>query len=149
MTSPSRSTRVPNGSCELRTRVDERTAARQLLAAVGRVELAARVRDEQVGPSVGAEIRGRDPHAGVRVVDARSPRHLFEAEAEAATGLRDVAVELVRIGVVRDVQIDASVAVDIGEDRPEAVAEPIGLQPHEFPTSRNVARPLSPRPSLR
>ena len=57
---------------------------------------------------------------------AGSPRDLLEPEAEAVPR-RNVAVELVRIGVVRDVQIEAAVAVDVGEHGPEAVTDATAL----------------------
>ena len=70
-----------------------------------------------------------DAHAGVRVGDAPRRRAVLEAEAEAggiglrAAGPRDVHVELVRVLVVRDVEVGTAVAVDVDERRAEPVAE--------------------------
>ena len=50
--------------------------------AVRRVELAARVRHEQVLESVAGVVADGDPHPRVRVVDVKLPSLLDEAEAE-------------------------------------------------------------------
>ena len=92
------------------------------------VRLVARVGDEEVGAAVAVVVAGGDAHAGVRVVHAvaRAPLSC-EAEAEpgwiglGAAGPRHVQVEPVRILVVRDVEIGAAVAVDVGEHRAETV----------------------------
>ena len=78
---------------------------------------------------------GRDAHPGIRVGDARGRRTLLEAEAEPgrigarAAGPRDVDVELVRILVVRDVDVRATVAVHVDERGAEPVAEVRRLEP--------------------
>ena len=84
----------------------------------------------------------RDSHPGVRVGDAGGGGALLEPEAEPgrigarAAGPRDVDVQLVRILVVRDVDVRAAVAVDVGERRAEPVAEARRLRgPPGSPTS--------------
>ena len=57
-------------------------------------------------------------------------RALDEAEAEAVR-LGDVQVEPVRVEVVRDVEVEPAVAVDVGEDGPEPVVDPGRLEPGE------------------
>ena len=100
-----------------------------------------------------AVVGGRDAHPGERVGDAFGRAALLEAEAEPsrvglrAAGPRHVHVELVRVLVVRDVEIGPAVAVDVGEHRAEpvaAAAPPRG--PAWSPTSRKRA---CLRPSFR
>src|SRR5437660_5128127 len=96
--------------------------------------LAARVRDEQVGTPVTVEGRSRDTHPRIRVRHARDGCALLEAETEprrvrlppARPG--DVLVQPVRVTVVGDEEIGPPVAVEIGEDRTEAVVEPRSLE---------------------
>ena len=91
------------------------------------MQLASRVRYEQVGAPVLAEIGGCDPHTGVRVVDGLTPRDLVEPEPK-LSGPRDVPVQLVRISVVGHVQVEAPVAIEVREHRAEAVTEPLVLE---------------------
>ena len=111
------------------------------------MQLVARVRDEDVGPSVAGEVLRRDPHARVRVGDVLTFRDVLEAEAEVlgirvgATLQRDVLVELVRIRVVRDVQVEAPVAVEVREDRSEAVRD---LRPLDARRSSDLAERRMP-----
>ena len=73
----------------------------------------------EVGAAVAAVVGGSDAHAGVRVVEADARGALLEPEAEAervgrgAALPRDVQVEPVRVGVVRDVEVEAAVAVRV------------------------------------
>ena len=91
------------------------------------MELLVRVRDDEVGAAVAAVVGGSDPHPGARVGDPDARGALLEAEAEAerilrgTTGVGDVEVEPVRVGVVRDVEIEPAVAVDVAEDGAEPV----------------------------
>ena len=68
-----------------------------------------------------------DAHARVAVGDAVGLRLVDEVEAERPAGLVDV--EVVRVLVVGDVEIGAAVAVHVGEDRAETVAEVRRLEP--------------------
>ena len=86
------------------------------------VELAMRVGHEEVGPPVAARVCGGDAHAGVLVGDAGLGPALLEAEAERALGW-NVHVEPVRVEVVGDVEVEATVAVDVGERGAEAVLD--------------------------
>ena len=126
---PSGERRV-EGAGEARPRVREasRTPARE-----DAVQLPVRVRDDEVRPSVGVEVARGDAHAGVPVGDAFAHAALDEPEAEAdgvrvrSAGPGNVAVEPVRIEVVCDVEVGASVSVVVGEERAEAVVDPVGL----------------------
>ena len=125
---PSRRVRA-DCSCELGARIGERRALCRPEAPVGGVQLVARVRDEDVRPPVAGEVLCRDSHARVRVGDVLAFRDVLEAEAEmlgigvGATLQRDVLVELVGIRVVRDVQVETPVVVEVREDRSEAVRD--------------------------
>ena len=105
------------------------------------MRLPARVRDEEVGTAVAVEVGLGDAHAGVVVVDAVGLRHVDEVEAERAARLVDV--EVVRVLVVRDVEVGAAVAVHVGEDRAEAVPEVRRLE------ARLDADLLEPRTAVR
>ena len=113
---------------------ERRPGGEGLLSAVDRMRLSAGIRDEQVGVSVTVEVRSRDTHPRIRVGHAGDGCALLEAEAETrGIGLlparpRDVLVQPVRVAVVGDVQIGPAVTVEVGEDRPEAVIEPRGLE---------------------
>ena len=117
---------------------------------VGGRRLAARVRHEQVGAR--RRRRGRDAHAGERVGDAFGRAALLEAEAEPGrVGLRaarprHVHVELVRVLVVRDVEVGAAVAVVVRERGPRPCAElrrlEAGLQRRPRGTGAAAARSL-------
>ena len=102
---------------ELGARVHEATGAET----VGGRGLAARVRHEQ------APVRRCDAHAREQVGDALGLAAFLEAEAEPggvgrrAAGPRHVHVEVVGVLVVRHVEVGATVAVDVREERPEAV----------------------------
>ena len=80
-------------------------------------------------------------------------RALLEAEAEAcgiglrAARPRHVDVELVRVLVVRDVEVGPAVAVDVDELRAEAVVGAADSSPAWTPTSRKRARSPSFRKS--
>ena len=99
------------------------------------VALAARVRDEDVGAPVGVPVADRHAHAGVRVGHACGGRPLLEAEAEAgrvggdAAGPGHVLVEAIRVRVVREVNVEITVTLEIGEHDAEAVAEAHDLEP--------------------
>ena len=89
----------------------------QLLVGVGH---------EQVGAAVPAVVGGSDSHSGVGIADARARCSLLEAEAEprsGSPGCGNVQVEPVRVGVVRDVEIEAPIVVHVGEHGPEAVLD--------------------------
>ncbi len=87
-----------------------------------------RVADEKAERPAAAAV-DRDAHAGVRVGHSRRGRAVLEAEAEAgriglgSAGPGDVDVELVRILVVRDVEVGTAVAVDVEEGRAQTVRE--------------------------
>jgi hypothetical protein len=89
------------------------------------MELSARVRHEQVLAPVLAVVAGGDSHSGVRVVDPDGLRALHEPEAETGGIVLpgDVQVQAVRIEVVRDVQVETAVPVDVGEDRSKAMVD--------------------------
>ena len=122
--------RSPSAVLKTDSRVQERGAVPggRRACLEGRVRLAARVRDEQVGAAVAVVVAGRDAHAGVAGSSTPSALRLVD-EAEAEPGrirlraARDrlVDVQLVRILVVRDVEVGAAVAVHVGEDGAEAV----------------------------
>ena len=86
-----------------------------------------RVRDDEVGAAVAAVVARSDAHPGVRVGEADARRALLEPEAEpervgrGATLERDVQVEPVRVGVVRDVEVGTAVAVRVHEHGAEPV----------------------------
>ena len=86
-----------------------------------------RVRDDEVGAAVAAVVARSDPHPGVRVGEADARRALHQPEAEpervgrGATLARDVHVEPVRVGVVRDVEVGTAVAVRVHEHGAETV----------------------------
>ena len=107
-----------------------------------------RVRDEEVNLAVAAVVRRGDAHAGVGVVDSEPLADVLEAEPE-RTRARHVAVQLVRVGVVRDVEIEASVAVDVRERRAETVRYSLLLDARRSGNPPNVDRPVLSRPSLR
>ena len=94
------------------------------------MELSARVRHEQILAPVEAVVARRRSHAGVGVVDADGPPALLEPEAETGGvgGLGDVQVQPVRIEVVRDVEVETAVRVDVREDRSQAVVDVCGLE---------------------
>ncbi len=98
------------------------------------VLLAAGVADEEIGQPVPVGVGVRDAHACVRIGGAGAAGSLLEAEAEPggvclrATGPGDVLVEPIRILVVRDVEVEPAVPVEVGEDRSEAVVEPGGFE---------------------
>ncbi len=106
---------------EARPRVRE--PAREL--AIGRGRLVPRVRDEQARAAVRLD-SGRDAHARERIGDALARRDLLEAEAEAGrvgrrtARPRHVLVELVRVLVVRDVEVGPAVMVVVEERRRRA-----------------------------
>ena len=109
-------------------------------AAQDGVRLPPRVRHEEVEPAVAVVVARRDAHARVRVGDSFRDAPLLEAEAEAgrigggAARPGDVLVQLVRVLVVRDVQVGPAVAVVVREDRAEAVAEV--ARPRALPARR-------------
>ena len=87
------------------------------------MELAARVRHEEVVEPVARPVAHRDAHPRVRIVHPRDAASLDQPEAERVAGLCDVEVEPVRVEVVRDVEVEASVEIDVGEHRAEPVVE--------------------------
>ena len=91
------------------------------------VQLAVRIGDEEIRSPIAARIGGGDAHARVSVGHAEGCAPLLEAEPEAATG-RDVQVEPVRIEVVGDIEIDATVTVDVGEHRAEPMLHAVLLR---------------------
>ena len=107
------------------------------------------VTNRSSGPLFGA-VDG-DAHAGVRIRHPRCRGAVLEAEAEPRrVGLRsarprDVDVELVRILVVRDVEVGTAVAVDVEEGRAEAVREAGRLETCLRPRLRGSARDRSGR----
>ena len=114
---------------------ERRAVLPRRLAGEDGVPLAARVADEEVRKPVAVDVRVGDPHARVRVCGAGAAGTLLEAEAEpgrirsGAAGPGDVLVQPVRVFVVGDVEVEAAVAVEIGEDRTERVIEPRRLEP--------------------
>ena len=110
---------------EIRASVGERLSRP---APVDGVELAARVRHEQVLAPVAGEVACGDSHPGVRVVERQLPAVLDEPEAEPV--LRgQVEVEPVGVEVVRHEQVGSAVAVHVGEGRAEPMVEPVWLEP--------------------
>ena len=81
--------------------------------------LPTRVAHEQVGPPVAVVVALGDPHAGVRVGKAGAAGPVDEAEPKAPRGQIDVVA--VRVLVVRDVEVEPPVAVQIGEHGAERV----------------------------
>ena len=113
--------------------------------------LVARVGDEQVERTAFGAVDG-DAHAGVRIRHPRCGGAVLEAEAEPrrvrlrSARPRDVDVELVRILVVRDVEVGTSVAVDVQEGRAEAVREAGRLETcldPDLAEARATVRPVS------
>ena len=141
--------RAPAGEAGAERRVEARPharerAARSLLVCGG--GLIARVGHEEA-EAAARRGAGRHTHPGVLVGDAGGRRALLEAEPEPgriggrAAGPRDVDVELVRVLVVRDVDVRAAVSVGVGERRAEPVSEGGGLE------ARLVADLLEPTPA--
>src|SRR6476646_11623496 len=93
------------------------------------VRLSTGIRHEEVEAAIAVVVTRRDAHPGVRIVDSLRGATLLEAEAEpfrvsgGPTGPGNVLVELVRVLVVRDVQVGPSVSVVVREQRAEAVPE--------------------------
>ena len=99
------------------------------------MQLPASVRHEEVCPPVEAVVGRGDSHARVGVGGTLPARPLTEPEIEVArtcfpyTSDPVVQVEPVRVEVVGDVEVEASVPVDVGEHRPQAVVDRCTLQP--------------------
>ena len=110
---------------ELGARVRERV---RVPRGVGRMQLTARVRHEDVVQTVVRVVADRDPHSGVGVVDPLGPADVDEPETEPALP-RLVEVEPVVIEVVRHIEIQPAVAIDVEERGAEAVVEPRALEP--------------------
>ncbi len=94
--------------------------------------MSARVRHEEIGALVGAVVGGRDPHARVRVRHAFSSCALPELKVEpglARLPRPAVHVEPVRVEVVGDVEIEASVTVDVREQGSQPMVERSALEP--------------------
>src|SRR5438105_4429689 len=97
--------------------------------------LVASVRDDEVTAPVPVVIGARDAHPGVRIGHAFGRRPLLEPEAEPrrvgprAARPRDVLVQAIRILVVRHVQVDPAVPVEVREHGAEAVVEAGRLEP--------------------
>ena len=113
----------------LRRQPEQRRAVGEAaaLVAVQRVGLATQVRQEQVEVSVLLEVGDDDAHPGLGVATlvqraARDQRAVLEPPAAA------VDPELVGRAVVRDVHVDAAVAVEVAEAEAQAVAER-GVEP--------------------
>ena len=104
-------------------------------AAVRGVDLAPRVRHEEVRQAVVVVVGGGDAHARARVGDPGGGRALLEAKADARwIGLgparpRNVLVQAVRVRVVREVEVEVAVAVDVRQHGAEAVLEARDLEP--------------------
>ena len=81
--------------------------------------LPTRVAHEQVGPPVAVVVALGDPHAGVRVDKAGAAGLIDEAEPKATR--RQIDVVAVRVLVVRDVEVEPPVAVQVGEHGAERV----------------------------
>ncbi len=107
------------------------------------MQLPARVRHEEVVAAVEAVVGRRDAHARVGVVDALLAGSLLESEAERRAGSCNVEVEPVRVEVVRDVEVEPAVVVDVGEDCPEAVVDTCRL---EAGTPSHLAEPRAAVP---
>ena len=80
-------------------------------------------------PALGSSTSSRLPTSSKRNPSAPPARH--------------VPVELVRVGVICDVEIEPSVAVDVREHRTETVTHPVLSMPAARAASRNVDCPLS------
>ena len=97
--------------------------------------LTSEVRHEEIGAHVPVVVAARDAHACPRVGHVRLGRDFLEAEAEMrriglrATGPGDVLVEAIRLGVVREVDVQVVVEVDVREHDAEAVGELHDLEP--------------------
>ncbi len=99
------------------------------------VALPPEVRHEEIRADVPVVVAAGDAHARTGVGHARLGRDFLEAEAEPrrigllAAGPGDVLVEAVRLGVVREVDVQVVVEVDVGEHDAEAVGELHDLEP--------------------
>ena len=120
-----------------------------------RVLLPARVADEEIGEPVAVDVCVRDPHARIRVRGAGARRHAPRSGSRVRPDRpwhRRARRRSRRAGSGprrSRHRVEATVAVEIGEDRAERVVEPRRLEPRRRPTSRKrTCRPL-PRPSLR
>ena len=135
-------------------RVHERgRACGQRLVAVHGMRLAAGIADEEVAAAVAVVVRHGDAHSRVRIGHAGACRALVEPETEPrrvrvrAARPGDVLVHLVRVGVVGDVQVEVTVAIEIGEDGSQPVPEPRRLDAGVHPDlperdATLVARPV-------
>ncbi len=98
------------------------------------MHLSAPVGHEQVGEPVVVEVAVRDAHPRVRVRHAGLGRELLEAEADpCGIGFRaprpgNVVVEAVGFRVVRDIEVEVAVAIEVGEQGAQAVLEADDLQ---------------------